>query len=316
MDYIFSQGTDGSRGKSIGSYFIVGRVKSIVLGEYLYDGKKDPNYVYPSDIGKISYETLYTNINISKANNSYQDAYPIFSAVKQLPLISEIVLIVPGPDSNLNDSVEKQGYYYFPPYSLWNSVNHNAFPNLKEYSDYLKKYSTIPGYNGKNSKDIPDLPLGNTIKELEDVKSLRLFEGDTVFEGRFGQSIRFGSTVNGAKSLNKWSNSDNYNSPITIIRNGQNESQSDKFSSVTEDFNSDDCGIWLMSGQQIPIEDQSSFPLRSFDRYSLLDRVRNNDTNNQNQGFSTKNYSNVINKPDFSSYNNSRIEQDKQSMKK
>jgi hypothetical protein len=273
--YIYSGNSLDGGGKTKGSFFLIGRVKSIVLGPENFDGSLNPNYQFPRDIGKITYEILYTNINLSKADSMAQPAYPIFSSIKQFPLVSEIVYIVPGPDSDLNDNIERQGYYYFPPYSLWNSINHNAFPNLKEYSEYVKKYFTEPGTNGSNDQNqMPDLPLGMTFIEQGNVRQLRPFEGDTIIESRFGQSIRFGSTVLQSKTLNNWSNSGNINSPITIIRNGQGDViDPNKFSTIVEDINRDNASIWLTSGQEININDLDLFPMKSFDRYKTTPSV-------------------------------------------
>jgi hypothetical protein len=127
--YILSPGGSDA-GKGMSSLFAIGRVKSIVLGEFRYDGIRDPDYSTPKDIGKISCELLYTTKNFPNGKGGAMPAYPIFTAIRQYPLISEIVLIMPGPDSDMNDDIERQGMYYFPPYSLGNSVNHNAFPNL------------------------------------------------------------------------------------------------------------------------------------------------------------------------------------------
>jgi hypothetical protein len=63
--------------------------------------------------------------------------------------------------------------------------------------------------------------------------------GDSLMEGRYGQSIRFGST---AKSLshyrNNWSESGHNGDPISIIRNGQPEKLKDDrgWIPITEDL--------------------------------------------------------------------------------
>jgi hypothetical protein len=270
--YLFGQSSDGSLGKSKGSFFIIGRVKSIVLGPENYDGSLNDDYKTPSDIGKIRYEIMYTNINISNANNMTQPAYPIFSFIKQYPVVSEIVYIVPGPDSDLNDSINRQGYYYFPPYNLWNSTNHNAFPNLQEYSEYLKNQYTKPEYQGSNkNNEVPDLPMGYTFSENSNVKEIRAFEGDSIIESRFGQSIRFGSTTINSKKLNNWSNSGDAGSPILIIKNGQgNILNKDSFSTIVEDLNRDNASIYMTSGQELNINNLGDFPLNSFYNYSKV----------------------------------------------
>ncbi len=265
-DHLYGTGNTGGFGGKKGGLFAVGRVKSICLGEFRYDGVKDPNYSNPKDIGKISYELLYSTKNFPSGKGDSRPAYPIFSAIKQYPLISEIVLIMPGPDSDMNDSAEEQGMYYFPPYSLWNSVNHNAFPNLKEYANYLNsQLETVQVQNTTVDQDnIGKLPLGYMFSEIKDIRSLRPFEGDTIIESRFGQSIRFGST-NITKQLNSWSKYGALGKPITIIRNGQGPQDSpDYFEPTVENINRDDATIWLTSGQVIDINDATSFPLNSF----------------------------------------------------
>jgi len=235
--------SDSTAGESRGSYFIIGRVKSVVLGKEKYDGEPDPNYTGPKDLGKITYEILYTNLNQSRIANISIPAYPIFSFIKLYPLISEIVLIVPGPSSEMNDGVGKQDYYYFPPYSTWNSLNHNAFPNMQEYAEYLKDFYNNQDYNNnlRQETEFPTLPLGVTFSEAKDVRALRPFEGDTILESRFGQSIRFSSTVLASRNLNTWSNSGELGKPITIIRNGQGkQNTNDYFENTVENVNVDD----------------------------------------------------------------------------
>lgn len=267
MSYNFSVNTlKDVKGRDGGGILAVGRVKSIVLGEYLYDNVKDPNYTSPRDIGKISYDLLYQTKNFPNDKGSSQPAYPLFSSFKQFPLISEIVLIVLGPDSNMNDNIVEQGLYYFPPYALWNSQNHNAFPNMRDYEAYLQ--DVVNSQNMENKAltgDNPgELPLGYMFKELLDIRSLRPFEGDTIIESRFGSSIRFGST-NTTKKLNSWSSAGELRKPITIIRNGQGtQPDRDYFQQTVEDINKDGSTIWMMAGQTVSIDGLRLFPLRSF----------------------------------------------------
>jgi len=267
MSYQFSVNKLGDvRGAGGGGVFAIGRVKNIVLGEFLYDNTPDPNYTAPRDIGKIAYDLLYQTMNFPNDKGSSRFAYPIFSTIKQYPLISEIVLIAPGPDPNMNDSIEEQGLYYFPPYALWNSVNHNAFPNMGDYEVYVKQNANNQGVDNKQlTGDNPgELPLGYMFKELLDVRSLRPFEGDTLIESRFGSSIRFGST-NTTKKLNSWSATGELRKPITIIRNGQGPQPTrNYFDSTVENVNKDGSTIWMMSGQNVKIDNLDTYPLNSF----------------------------------------------------
>jgi hypothetical protein len=161
---LFKRSSDTSSPREY-SGFIIGRVKKIVLGPENYDGSKNEDYSNPSDVGKIFYEVMYSNLNLSKAKYSNEPAFPIFNFVKQLPVVSEIVLIVPGPDHNLNDRIDSQAYFYFPPYSVWNSVNHNAFPNMEEYANYVQDFYTKNQFSGRNPDPnfMPKLPMGYTM---------------------------------------------------------------------------------------------------------------------------------------------------------
>jgi hypothetical protein len=266
--YIFGPKFDTGRGSKNGQYLQIGRVKSIVLGPIRPDGSADPNYSAPKDIGSITYEVLYSSLSNLKSSNAFPPAFPIWYFVKQYPLINEIVLIVAGPSSKLNDGSSKQEYYYMPAYGLWNNPNHNAFPNMQEWQEYLKQYSNQSGYSGESIDD-KTLPLGYTFKENAEVKDLQPFEGDTIIQARFGQSIRFGSTISRMKKYNTWSNNldGKDGDPITIIQNSQGNRiirEADKFNPIVEDINKGGSSIYLTSTQEINWVDLNNFPLKSF----------------------------------------------------
>lgn len=253
---IFGSSPEGGMGKSGGQYFIIGRVTSIVLGEYLDDNKtKNPDWTNDGDLGRIDFEILYTGLNMVRANKVSKSAWPIFSFVRQYPLINEIVYIVSGPSDLLNDNYKNQKLYYFPPFGVWNAVNHNAFPNMDQYSEFLKYQYQQPGYQGSADVAQTKLPLGVSFQENDKVRSLTPFEGDTLIEGRFGQSIRLGSSNTIRSSKNTWStNKDSSGKPITILINGQGRpsaENADKFVTTVEDISRDDSSIYLTSGQAL-----------------------------------------------------------------
>lgn len=260
---IFSKVFDADRGQTGGQYFIIGRVKKIVLGPFLGNGKSDEDYAGPSDIGKIRYDIMYSTLSTSKSDGVSDPAYPIHGLVKQYPLVNEIVLILPGPTERLNNRFTKQQFFYFPSYAIWNNSNHGAFPNMAEYASYLANYANQPGYNGTSTPS-PKLPLGYTFQEKQ-VRNIQPFEGDSIVQARFGQSIRFGSTVPVLKNRNTWSNSGPNGDPITIILNRQADRPGfDKFDNLVEDINKDGSAIWMTSTQEVIIEDLVNFPLKSF----------------------------------------------------
>ena len=91
-------------------------------------------------------------------------------------------------------------------------------------------------------------------KEQVNVRPLRPYEGDYTLEGRFGNSLRFGSTIDNESTNhpNPWSNEGEIGNPITILRNGQyHDMLKDSIDNIIEDINLDDSSIYLCSSQQI-----------------------------------------------------------------
>ena len=255
---------NSTTGKPLGPILIIGRVKRVVLGPYLEPSKlPDPYYSGPNDIGAIKFEILYTSLSTSLSDGMFPLAYPVNSFSHQYPVENEIVLVVPGPTEGLNDRQDRQKYFYFPPYDLWNNVNNGAFPNLEEYEKFLSDFANKPEYSGQ-STPAPKFPLGRTFKE-KTVKKLKPFEGDTVLQARFGQSIRFGSTNRVLQDFNTWSEKGETGDPITVILNSQRAPRkNEQLQMLVEDVNKDGSSIIMTSTQQINL-DISGFPLKSFE---------------------------------------------------
>ena len=177
-------------------------------------------------------------------------AKPLFSFIKSYPLINEIVLIVSANDKKIYNTPNSITNYYFPNINVWNSPHHNALPTIKG----LKKATTIRDYentqNGiiKSPTDPPQIPLGNYFNEQLNIKSLLPYEGDNIIEGRFGNSIRFGSTSN---INNPWSSTGSIGDPITIIRNGQDKNLTTGWIPTIEDINNDNSSLYMTSTQQL-----------------------------------------------------------------
>jgi hypothetical protein len=118
-------------------------------------------------------------------------------------------------------------------------------------------------------------PLGPNFPEKNNIKTLRQFTGDVTIEGRWGNSIRFGSTtaVNGFE--NYWSATGSVGSPITIIRNGQGRQDNEiPWFPTVEDINRDPSSIYLTAGQRIVIDDIT----RNFSLTSLGVQIQSTQT--------------------------------------
>jgi len=240
-------------GKSV---FILARVINVVYGPYYVDNKtKNPDYNDPTDIGNIRYVIANSSQVASATGTSNPIAKPAWPHLKQPPLEGEYVYLIPGPSVDLNNKAGAQTYYYLPSFGLWKSPHHNAMPPAPEIEAYLRYFPESTTY-----------PLGDNFPELPDIKTLRPFVGDVTLEGRWGNSIRFGSSLKANEVDNYWANSNADGDPITIIRNGQGySSDKDGWIPTVENINLDKSSIYLTAGQQIIIDDVTrNFPLNSF----------------------------------------------------
>jgi hypothetical protein len=239
--------------KSSKQQIIPVRVKFVSLNEndYPLNWKKYGNY---SSVGGILFEEL--DNPGGKELESLSFAKPLFSNIKFLPLVNEIVYIIsmPNPQTTQNVSSGVQ-FYYFQTVNIWNSIHHNALPNpLANNPTNAQKYeNTEAGVEVQSDVTIDEINLGNTFKERNSIKNLQPYEGDILIEGRWGNTIRFGSTVNNSKPSNPWSDSGVNGEPITIIKNGQTETQDDPWVPQVENINTDKSSIYLTSNQRIRI---------------------------------------------------------------
>ena len=230
------------------------RVKFVSLNgnDYPLNWKKYGEY---AGMGGILYEELDNPGNQTLESLSF--AKPLYSNISFLPLVNEIVYIISMPDPTVaeNISAGKQ-FYYFQTVNLWNNIHHNALPNtLANNSTNAQNYeSTEAGVEVQSDESINDINLGLTFQERVGIRNLQPYEGDVLIEGRWGNTIRFGSTVNNSIPLNPWSNNGVNGEPITIIKNGQTETNDDPWIPQVENINTDKSSIYLTSNQQIPIK--------------------------------------------------------------
>ena len=240
------------------SQIISSRVKKIILDdsdEFLFN-----KYGKWNGIGTIFIES--TKNPSPSEQIDLIPAYPAFPNIKQYPLINELVPIIYLTDIDVTKNTTSVVAYYLPPINVWNSQVHNAIPSANILpNSQLKNYQQVEaGSSNIISAETVDINLGNTFIEqnVANIHPLLPYEGDIIYEGRFGNSIRLGSTVNNAKIPNTWSSVGENGSPITIIRNGQGRVDTDSWEPTTENVNNDNSSIYLGSTQQIPLAPASS----------------------------------------------------------
>lgn len=234
-----------------------------------------------SSIGDIFFN-LVNNPNPSQDFTTDSIAKPLFPNQKTFPLKNEIVYIISLPNNNIQGDLNGVSYYYFQPINIWNSSHHNAIPDPLENNNIPK--SQQQDYEKTSAGDVrrvkdggTEIDLGETFKEKLNVKPTQPFEGDIIYEGRWGQSLRFGSTVKGSNILNPWSSTGENGDPITILKNQQHSDDKDPWVPQLEDINKDGSSIYFTSTQAIPIEPSSN----SYKSYSKAPQSPSKYTNQQ-----------------------------------
>jgi hypothetical protein len=229
------------------------RVIDIILDDTHIDFKK---YGEWNGIGTIFIDAV-KNPTFNNVSSGKVAAYPLFPNLKQYPLINELVPIIYLPNTNITTNTTSVSPYYLPPINIWNSQIHNAIPAANILPDTQRRDydQTAAGATIRRVEDqSTEIDLGKTFKEtnISNIHPLLSYEGDIIYEGRFGNSIRLGSTVSKVAIKNNWSNGDGKDGdPITIIRNGQGVLLTDPWVPTTEDIGNDMSSIYLTSTQQI-----------------------------------------------------------------
>jgi len=169
-------------------------------------------------------------------------AFPLLPNIKHYPLKNEIIAVISLPNNQVENSNTATISYYLPPVNIWGSQHHNAIPGNSELSfSQQKDYEqTSIGSTRKVTDGGTEINLGNTFIEQLNINPLQPFEGDYILEGRFGQSIRFGSSEG--------------KDPITKIRNGQGEVTNEGWVTIEENINEDSGSIYLTSTQQVNLK--------------------------------------------------------------
>ncbi len=239
---------------------LVGRVKDIILNNQYPEIEK---YGGENGIGTIFFEL--NNRFTSKTST----ATPFYPQSSSFPLVNEMVLLFQLPNTNMGVNPSESSYYYINMINLWNHPHHNAYPNPittttlpdSQQKDYQQTQAGSVRRVTDESTDInlnsPINPSQNTFIERTNIHPLLPFSGDNLYQGRWGNSIRLGSTAKpkGLPPLNDWSYIGENGDPIIILRNGQPPTATNEgWVPITEDINNDLSSIYQTSTQQIPIE--------------------------------------------------------------
>jgi hypothetical protein len=242
---------DNNLKNSLGFTISTGRVVSIIL-----DGD---DYLSIGNIEYVDVKSTPKDISTINPNANRSIAKPLLPNIKNYPLVNELVLILRLPDIGIKASTASKSIYYLNILSVWNHPHHNAIPFAEgnfqptEFKTYSQAFLGSPKVPTNQPTKIF---LGKTFFERKTVNPLLPFEGDVIYEGRWGNSIRFGSTV--ADTPNNWSSVGLNGDPILIIRNGQGVDVGNGSKYITEDINTDLGSVYFGSTQKLPLEAAST----------------------------------------------------------
>jgi hypothetical protein len=189
-------------------------------GEQL--GKQNKLFCISVLVYESSKETLIKNVQ------------PISANIKQIPIIGESVLIVKGYNNTTTRTTRSHQWYYFPSIGTISNTNHN--------------YQSIPVNSSTFIED------ANFLKT--EIVPKQQFRGDFLIEGRWGNSIRLGSSVKTNEDeytvASTW-NSNKDGDPIIILSNTRSKPPTGKPIKTysIENVESDDASLYLTSTQNV-----------------------------------------------------------------
>jgi hypothetical protein len=214
--------------------------------------KDDEGIILP--LGSIQIRIGSTQSNLGQTRNIY--ARPL-GYTKRVPLIGELVVVITSPSNDWSTTgIKNVGYYYLCPVNATDDLTYHVFPNL------FKRSNNVGG-SPSAERDYDKEKWARTFTDPKRVYPLQPFEGDDLYEGRSGQSIRFTTTIQGDDSIYdkkaSWKGSTK-NDPLMILRikkpDGQNvqvtnnPQNNNKYD--IEDIDKDESSIYLTSTQKLP----------------------------------------------------------------
>jgi len=238
---------------------ILVRVNDIIL---------DENHAqYNPDQGLNQIGTIIGN----KANfdgtieNQIIRARPAFSAASKYPTVNEYVKAW----KHITPNEPAGSWVYGEVVPVWGMLSPNVSPyptnttSLLPPSQQLDYTQVEAGGVNVVNNEVQQINLNSpnsisqaTFVERSNIHPLMPYMGDILYEGRWGNSIRLGSTAK-SKSIfaNPWSRSGTNGDPITIIRNGQDRNANEFGAEpIVENIKRDLSSIYLTSTQALPYD--------------------------------------------------------------
>jgi hypothetical protein len=252
--------------KREGDRFYIAEVIDTVLS------KQHPKYVKESDLGKVLLREMYRDFSTPDEDIT-KEAWPIDLTTLKVPLPGEFVLVIRGLPADFQSDANIGGVdYYVSIISNLHLINYNGVPFGATLPDRVSKNLGVEGLNYIKQLQERHKKRFNTFIERQ-IKHIRPFDGDVIVQGRFGNSIRLGSTVaspsdnnpygtpleNGIVDKSTWSTEGSSGDPIIIMRtakadNIKYETSSPEELYTVENINEDGSSLYLCENQKVEVE--------------------------------------------------------------
>jgi hypothetical protein len=191
---------------------------------------------YTLNPGGVRYRALGSNTGVDGGI-----AYPFYQSFKTMPVIGEVILILPGPKPGGRQR-GPSGDYYFPALNIWNHPQ-----------------------SGIVSDDNLKLTADREWVETADTNPLLPYSGDVILEGRKGQSIRLSEN----SSRTPWTNPNTrHQSTVTLVSGINTTGNAEQF--VVEDINKDASSVYLLQNQKINLQAPHEWKREGLTSYGTL----------------------------------------------
>ena len=197
-------------------------------------------------------------------------AYPIDKNNFTFPIVGETIIII---------RVNNNEHFYLP-YTITQYPNYRADYKVKKSSsekslEQSNKKSSSQSYETTRQTGTPNTSSDSKKDKKEDykiqekIKFLKPKDGDTILQGRVGNTIRFSEFF--------LTEDDKTSSPSIFIRNKQNPELDDKKIGelIEEDINKDGTSIYLTSGKvKVPFKETIKKTKIGFKEYPASDKLK------------------------------------------
>ena len=193
------------------------------------------------NVGAIKVRIFDVNQTLDESLLPWAD--PFDFTVHELPLIGELVTLFKI----------RGNFFYTKKVPLAHRVQEDGMLKLNAALDKRGIRTVSQALPSGEETTIDKHQFGKYFKPDSRVRQLKHFEGDTIIQGRMGNTIRFGSS--------RMDPSSDSLAPNIILRAGQGKNLEKEeitidsvFGLIMEDINKDASSIWVVSDQVVPFK--------------------------------------------------------------